>query len=274
MNIGLFVVATEHSMPVADLARAAEDRGFESLWFPEHSHIPVDSAYPGGLPIPKDYAHTLDPFICLAAAAAVTDKIRLGTGICLLIERDTIMTAKEVATIDLMSNGRFEFGIGGGWNQKEMANHGTDFTTRFAKLADQIAAMKVIWANEEAAYEGPFTSFGPMWSWPKPVQSPHPPILLGGESIHTMRRVIDYCDGWIPRARDPEKVLAGMQQMKAMAAEAGRKIDVSVFAIPPEPIWVSRFGDAGARRCILLLAAADEEKTLKRLDRYAALLNP
>jgi probable F420-dependent oxidoreductase len=272
MHTGLFVVATENSMPIAELAIAAEERGFESLWFPEHSHIPVDSAYPGGIPIPKDYAHTLDPFICLATSAAVTKKIKLGTGICLLIERDTILTAKEVATIDLVSGGRFEFGIGGGWNEKEMANHGTDFTSRFDKLADQIAAMKVIWSQEDVEYHGPFVDFAPMWSWPKPVQDPHPPILLGGESIHTMRRIIDYCDGWLPRARDPEKLIEGMQQLERMASEAGRQIPVSIFAMPPEASWAKRFEEAGAKRGILLLPAASSEDTLRRLDKYAELV--
>jgi probable F420-dependent oxidoreductase len=273
MNIGLFVVATENSMPVTDLAVAAEQRGFDSLWFPEHSHIPIDSAYPGGIPIPEEYAHTLDPFICLASAASVTSTISLGTGICLLIERDTILTAKEVATIDLVSHGRFEFGIGGGWNQKEMAHHGTEYTTRFEKLADQIAAMKIIWSQDVAEYHGAFVDFSASWSWPKPVQSPHPPILLGGESIHTLRRVIEYCDGWLPRARDPELVLRGMDTLQQMASEAGRDIPVSVFGVPPKADILERFEEAGAKRCIILLPADDESKTLSRLDDYAELIS-
>lgn len=272
MNIGLFIVATEISMPIVDLAPAAEQRGFESLWFPEHSHIPLDSAYPGGMTIPEAYAHTLDPFICLAVAASVTNEIRLGTGICLLIERDTLLTAKEVATIDLVSKGRFEFGIGGGWNQKEMAHHGTEYATRFDKLADQIAAMKIIWGEEVAEYHGPFVDFNPSWSWPKPIQTPHPPILLGGESIHTLRRVVAYCDGWLPRARDPEQVLAGMQQLKQMADEAGREIPVSVFGIAPKVDMINQFEAAGAKRCIILLPAENESRTLERLDAYAELI--
>lgn len=272
MNIGLFVVATENSMPIIDLASAAEQRGFESLWFPEHSHIPLDSTYPGGMAIPEAYGHTLDPFICLAVAASVTKQIRLGTGICLLIERDTLLTAKEVATIDLVSNGRFEFGIGGGWNQKEMAHHGTEYATRFDKLADQIAAMKILWSEEVAEYHGPFVDFSPSWSWPKPIQTPHPPILLGGESIHTLRRVVAYCDGWLPRARDPEQVLIGMQQLKQMADEAGREIPVSVFGVAPKIEFMSQFEAAGAKRCIILVPAENESKTLERLDVYAELI--
>jgi probable F420-dependent oxidoreductase len=273
MHIGLFVVATENSMPIVDLAPAAEQLGFESLWFPEHSHIPLDSAYPGGIPIPEEYAHTLDPFICLATAASVTNTIRLGTGICLVIERDTILTAKEVATIDLVSNGRFEFGIGGGWNQREMAHHGTEYKTRFDKLEDQITAMKVIWSEAVAEHHGPFVDFNPSWSWPKPVQSPHPPILLGGESIHTLRRVVAYCDGWLPRARDPENVFNGMLQLKELADKAGRDIPVSVFGVAPKIDLINQFKAAGAKRCIILLPAENESKTLERLDRYANLIS-
>lgn len=272
MDIGLFVVATGSSMPLVDLAPAAEQRGFESLWFPEHSHIPLDSTYPGGIPIPKDYAHTLDPFICLTAAATTTQKIKLGTGICLVIQRDTIFTAKQVATLDLISNGRFEFGIGAGWNEKEMAHHGTDYKSRFDKMADQIKAMKVIWGQEVAEYHGPFVDFNPSWSWPKPVQTPHPPILLGGESIHTLRRVVDYCDGWLPRLRDPELVLKGMAQLKQMATDAGREIPVSVFATPPKAEIIKQFSDAGAKRCIILLPADNATNTLARLDEYAELI--
>ena len=270
MDLGLFVVATEKSMPIAQLAVAAEERGFESLWIPEHTHIPLDSAYPGGVPIPKDYAHTLDPFITLAVAASVTTRIRLGTGICLVIERDTISTAKEISTLELISGGRFEFGIGAGWNQKEMENHGTDYKTRFTKMADQIKAMRTIWSQEEAEYHGPFVDFDPMWAWPKPVQT-RLPVLLGGESIHTLKRVVDYCDGWLPRAREPEMVLQGMKTLKTLADEAGRNIPVSVFAAPPK--WLSRFDDAGAKRCILILPAADTQATLSRLDQYAELIS-
>ena len=198
MRIGLFVVATEASMPITHLAQEAEDRGFDSLWIPEHSHLPTASKYPGGLSIPRDYAHTFDPFVTLGAAAAVTSRIKLATGICLVIERDTIFTAKQVATLDQVSNGRFEFGIGAGWNRIEMEHHGTDYPSRFRRLREQIIAMKTIWTEEEASFDGEFVKFGPMWSWPKPVQRPHPPIWLGGESIHTMRRIIDFCDGWLP----------------------------------------------------------------------------
>lgn len=271
MDLGLFVIATQYAMPINELAKAAEERGFESIWIPEHSHIPLDSTYPGGLPIPKDYSYTYDPFISLAIAASATSTIRLGTGICLVIERDTITMAKEVSTLDNLSDGRFEFGIGAGWNQKEMENHGTHYKTRFNKLRDQILAMRTIWTEEEAEYHGDFVNFDPMWAWPKPIQQPSPPVLLGGESIHTLRRIVDYCDGWLPRARDPEKVLRGMDTLRRLAVEANREIPVSIFAAPPK--LLSRFADAGAKRSILILPAENTEATLKRLDDYAKLIS-
>lgn len=270
MDIGLFVIASNQAMNLVELAQEAEVRGFESLWVPEHSHLPTASKYPGGLPIPKDYAHTYDPFVALTAMAAVTEKIKLGTGICLIIERDTIFTAKQVATIDQISNGRFEFGIGAGWNKIEMEHHGTDYSTRFRKMKEQIKAMQVIWRDEEASFDGEFVNFESMWSWPKPVQAPHPPIWLGGESVHTMRRIIDYCDGWLPRVRDPEMVLEGMNTLKNLGAEAGRDIPVSAFSMPPK--YASQFRDAGAQRAIMMLPAEDRDATLQRLDQYASLI--
>src|ERR671919_708128 len=197
MKIGVYVFATDYSMPIAELARALEERGFESLFVPEHTHIPASrrSPWAGGRELPRHYSHTLDPFVALAAAAAVTTKLRIGTGICLLTEHDPIVTAKAVASLDLISNGRFELGIGAGWNAEEMEHHGTAFATRFRVMEERAKAMKAIWTQDEASYEGEFTRFDPIWSWPKPVQKPHPPILLGGESKHTLRRVMDFCDG-------------------------------------------------------------------------------
>src|SRR5262245_15820494 len=181
---GVLMFPTAYAIPPNRLAAAAEARGFESLFFPEHTHIPASrrTPWPGGAELPREYSHTLDPFVGLAAAAAATRTLRLGTGICLLTERDPIVTAKEVATLDLISGGRFEFGIGAGWNVEEMANHGTAFDTRFRVMVDRAKAMQAIWTEDEAAYHGEFTSFEPIWSWPKPVQKPHPPILLGGET--------------------------------------------------------------------------------------------
>ncbi len=276
MELGVFAFATEYSMPVGELAAAAEARGFESLWLPEHTHIPASrrTAYPGGGELPREYAHTLDPFVALAIAAASTRRLRLGTGVCLLIERDTLTTAKTVATLDHASGGRFELGVGGGWNREEMEHHGTSYPTRFGKLEEQVAALREIWSRDQAEYHGKFVDFGPVWSWPKPVQRPHPPILFGGESPHTLRRVVELGAGWLPRARAPERVLAGMAELRALAGRAGRppeSIDVSVFAPPTDPAWIARFAEAGAKRTILWLPAEPAEATLRRLDRYTEL---
>jgi probable F420-dependent oxidoreductase len=276
-GIGVFYFATEYGMPVVDVARELEKRGFESLWVPEHTHIPASrkSPYFGGAELPKEYSHTLDPFVALTAAAAVTERIRLGTGISLIIERDTIATAKSAASLDLVSNGRFEFGLGGGWNREEAEHHGVDWPTRFKRLEEQIEALKLIWTEEEAEYHGQFVDFDPIWSWPKPVQEPHPPILIGGETIHTLRRIVRLADGWIPRARNPEAVFSGLETLKRLCEEADRHPDsiaVSVFAPQPDPEVIERLKQAGARRIIFWLPPEPEEKTLQRLDRYGGFL--
>jgi probable F420-dependent oxidoreductase len=264
-------------MPVVDVARELEKRGFESLWVPEHTHIPASrkSPYFGGAELPKEYSHTLDPFVALTAAAAVTERIRLGTGISLIIERDTIATAKSAASLDLVSNGRFEFGLGGGWNREEAEHHGVDWPTRFKRLEEQIEALKLIWTEEEAEYHGQFVDFDPIWSWPKPVQEPHPPILIGGETIHTLRRIVKLADGWIPRARNPEAVFSGLETLKRLCEEADRDPDsiaVSVFAPQPDPEVIESLKQSGARRIIFWLPPEPEEKTLQRLDRYGGFL--
>jgi probable F420-dependent oxidoreductase len=199
MHTGIAIFDTDYSIPIQDLARAAEERGFESLWVPEHTHIPTSRKSPfAGGELPEQYKRTHDPFVALMAAAAATKNLKVGTGICLVIERDTITTAKSVASLDALSNGRFLFGIGGGWNAEEMEHHGTDFKTRFKKLEEQMRAMKEIWTKDVAEFRGTYVKFDPIWAWPKPAQKPHPPILLGGESIHTLRRVVDFCS---PRPR-------------------------------------------------------------------------
>src|SRR5215510_3238680 len=185
---------TRYSIGIVELARAVEERGFESLFVPEHTHIPTSrrSPWPGGADLPPEYRETLDPFLALTAAATVTERIRLGTGICLVVERDPITTAKEVATLDLLSGGRFLFGIGGGWNREEMENHGTDPKQRFKVMRERVLAMKEIWTKEEPSYRGRFVRFDPIWSWPKPVQRPHPPILIGGSGDRVLERVVEY----------------------------------------------------------------------------------
>lgn len=279
MDIGLFNFATDYSMGVADLAREAEARGFESLWVPEHTHIPASrrSPYPGGGELPREYSHTLDPFAALAAAAAVTSTLKLGTGITLIIERDTIAAAKAAATVDHLSGGRFLFGLGGGWNREEAEHHGTEWATRFQRLEEQMQAIKAIWTQDEAAFHGRFVSFDPIWCWPKPVQKPHPPLILGGETVHTLRRIVRHGDGWLPRARKPEQVLEGITALRRLAADAGRDpagISISVFALPPEPRWVARFREAQVDRIIFWLPPADGDATRRHLDHYGAFLTP
>jgi probable F420-dependent oxidoreductase len=245
---------------------------------PEHTHIPTSrrSPFAGGQQLPEQYKHTLDPFVALTAAAAATTKLRLGTGICLIIERDTITTAKSVASLDLLSHGRFEFGLGGGWNAEEMGHHGTDFNTRFKRLEEQVRALKEIWTKDVAEFHGKFVNFDPIWAWPKPEQKPYPPILLGGESSYTLQRVVDFCDGWFPRGRAPEKVVAGTKELKERAARAGRDmrtISVSAFAAPPDRAVLDQFSGAGVTRSILLLPPEPREKVLPLLDQYAKLLH-
>src|SRR6202008_3101339 len=205
MHYGVFIFPTDYSIRIDELARAAEERGFESLFVTEHTHIPTSrrTPFPGGGPLPKEYSHTLDPFIGLTAAAAVTKNLKVGTGICLVIEHDPITLAKTIASLDLLSNGRFLFGIGAGWNAEEMENHGTEFKSRFRLLRERILAMKEIWTKDEAQYHGEFVNFDKIWSYPKPVQKPHPPALMGGDGPTTFDRVIEFCNGWIPLGYRP-----------------------------------------------------------------------
>jgi probable F420-dependent oxidoreductase len=277
MKIGFYYFATDYSMPLVEVARALEERGYESLFVPEHTHIPASrrTPWPGGAELPREYSHTLDPFVGLAAAAAATRNLRLGTGICLLTERDPIVTAKAVATLDLISNGRFEFGIGAGWNVEEMANHGTAFETRFRVMVDRAKAMQAIWTQDEAAYHGEFTSFEPIWSWPKPVQKPHPPILLGGETKHTLRRVMEFCDGWFPRGRAFADPQAEMSRLRAAAEEAGRDIrtvSTTLFGTKPEERYVAQCKAAGVDRALFALPPAGRDKVLPVIDEYTAFL--
>ena len=276
-DIGIFYFATEYGHNVVDVARDAEQRGFESLWLPEHTHIPVSrkTPYAGGAELPKEYAHTLDPFVALAAVATATKHIRLATGISLLIERDTITMAKTLATLDLLSNGRAILGVGGGWNREEAEHHGVEWSQRFQKLEEQITAIKIIWANDEASFHGEHVRFDPIWSWPKPIQRPRPPILLGGETDHTLRRVIKYCDGWLPRARDPEIIVRGIARLNELAEEAGRdpeSISVNVFAPRPDAELIDRFKGMGVARIVLWLPPEDSDAVSQRLDGYTRFL--
>ena len=277
MHTGVFMVSTDYSMRIDDLARETDARGFESLFVPEHTHIPTSrrSPFGGGGELPKEYWHTVDPFVGLMAAASVTKNLKVGTGICLLIERDTIVTAKAAATLDFLSNGRFLFGIGAGWNAEEMENHGTDFKTRFKKMGEQVRAMKEIWTKDEPKFHGEYVHFDPLWSWPKPVQKPGPPILLGGESGHTLQRVVDYCEGWFPRGRAADKIIPGLKDLEQRAAKAGRDmktISVSVFGAAPDAAVLDSYRKAGITRAIFRLPSEGRDTILPMLDTYAKLI--
>ena len=278
MNIGVYIFPTEYSIPIVELACHLEDRGIESLFVPEHTHIPASrrTPFPSGGPLPKEYSHTLDPFVALAAVASRTTKLRIGTGICLLIERDPIVTAKVVASLDHLSNGRFELGLGAGWNAEEMQNHGTKFEDRFRVLVDRAKAMQKIWTEVEASYDGEFVQYDSIWSWPKPVQKPHPPLLLGGETKHTLRRVVDFADGWFPRGNKLPDPGAGMEQLQYYADQSGRdmkSLSVTVFRAFSDEAYLEKCRAAGIARVLLPLPSEDSDTVLPLLDQYAKLLS-
>ena len=277
MHVGALMFPTDYAIRPDALARAAEERGYESLCFPEHTHIATSrrSPWPGGPTLPKEYWHTHDLFVALAMAAAATTRLRLGSGICLLVERDPITTAKEVATLDFLSGGRFLFGIGGGWNAEEMEDHGTEFRTRWKLLRERVAAMKRIWTEDEASFEGELVRFPPLWSWPKPVQKPHPPILLGGHGPRALRRVVDYCDGWLPISVRAGDLAADLADLHRIAREKGRdpaSISISVYGAPMDGDALARLRELGVERAIFALPSADADAALRLLDRGAALV--
>jgi probable F420-dependent oxidoreductase len=276
MHTGVLMFATDYAIRIDELAHEAESRGFESLFVPEHTHIPTSRRSPfAGGELPKEYWHTVDPFVGLMAAAAATKRLKVGTGICLIIERDTIATAKAAATLDLLSGGRFLFGIGAGWNAEEMENHGTVFKTRYKKMREQVLAMKEIWTKDEPQFHGEFVNFDPIWSWPKPAQSGHPPVILGGESSHTLQRVVDFCDGWLPRGRAAERILPGLEELKTRAAKAGRDmktISVTVFGATPDEAVLDGYRKAGITRALFRLPSESRETILPLLDRHAKLI--
>jgi probable F420-dependent oxidoreductase len=277
MHYGLMMFATDYAVRPDELARAAEERGFESLWLPEHTHIPASrrSPWPGGPDLPKEYWHTYDPFVALSMAAAVTTKLQIATGICLIIERDTITTAKEVASLDHLSNGRFIFGIGGGWNAEEMEDHGTVFKTRWKKMREQIAAMKAIWSEDEAEFHGNFVNFDKLWSWPKPVQKPHPPILLGGHSPQMLQRVVDFCDGWMPigaRAQQFESDLADLRRRAEARGRDPKTVSVTIFGAPADEARIRRYQELGVERVAFGLPSADRDAVMRLIDRYTEVI--
>ena len=279
MKFGINLFATDFGIHPVELGQTLETLGFESLFFAEHTHIPVNrrSPHPYAADINQDYLRCLDPFVALATVAASTNHLRIGTGICLVVERDPITLAKAVATLDHLSGGRFLFGVGGGWNLEEMENHGTDPQRRWKVLRERIEAMKTIWMQDEPAYHGEFISFGPIWQWPKPVQKPHPPILIGGDGANTLKRVVRYGDGWMPvAAYDPNDLTAFKQRvanLNQLAADAGRDpIPVTVMGMPPKLDVLKRYEQIGVERILFWLDSASKDEIIPILEQYADLI--
>lgn len=273
MKFGVYMFPTDYAIDPVSLGRAVEGHGFESLFVPEHTHIPTSrrSPFPGGGELPKEYSHTLDPFVALGAVAAATERLRLGTGICLVIERDPITLAKEVASLDFISGGRVLFGIGGGWNREEMENHGTDPTRRWKVLRERIEAMQQIWTEEAAEYHGEFVDFDPIWQWPKPIQKPHPPVIIGGDGANTLQRVVRYGDGWMPIGRRAD-FKARIDELNRLAAAAGRAdIPVTIFGAAPKPEVIDAYAEAGVERLLFHLPPAPRDEVLPLLEQRAEL---
>jgi probable F420-dependent oxidoreductase len=279
MDFGAAMFFTDYSMRPDDLARALEARGFESVWAPEHSHIPLSrkSPFPGGGDVPKRYYDVMDPFVTLTAAAMATKTLKVATGICLVVQRDPIQTAKLVASIDQISGGRFLFGIGAGWNAEEMEDHGTDFKTRFALMHERVDAMRAIWTQSKAEYHGKYVNFDPMMTWPKPVQKPHPPVLVGGNFPHGARRALAFGDAWMPLASMPSYSDAAefLPRFRQMAAEAGRdpaSVPVQITNVPEDADRLARYRDLGIIRVVASLPSAPADEILPMLDRWAELI--
>ena len=277
MKIGAVMFFTTDSMRPAPLAQELEKRGFESLWVPEHTHIPSSrkTPYPAGGPLIRPYYNIMDPFLVLNAAATVTTKLKIGTGIALIVQRDPIVTAKEVSTIDQLSQGRFLFGVGNGWNQDEIENHGTAFKSRHKLARERIEAMKTIWANEEPEYHGEFVNFDKMKQWPKPFQKPHPPIIVGGRLAFAARRAFRYGDGWIPRDDWLETDgIESIHTFRKMAADAGRdpkSLPISIFRHPDNLDRLKLCRDLEIDRVVFTLPAEKEDKIMPILDRWSEL---
>ena len=275
MKFGIAYFPTAEGVDPATLARMCEERGFESLFFTDHTHIPVSrrTPYPPGGELPPEYSRTYDPFVALMAAAAATRAIKVGTAICLVIERDPIVTAKQVASVDRLSGGRMLFGVGAGWNLEEMENHGTDPSRRFGLMRESVEAMKAIWTNDEAEYHGEQIEFDPIWCWPKPLTEPHPPILVGGHGKKVLDRVLAYGDEWLPnRIGDDERIAARIARLRQAGEEAGRGPIPTTLANAngAETGALELYESSGVHRAVFYLSQGDESDAERRLDRYAA----
>jgi probable F420-dependent oxidoreductase len=270
MEVGLAIFLTDYTIEATRLGRLVEERGFESLLLTEHTHIPVsrETPRPGGGELPAQYSHCNDSFVALGMIAAVTERLRIGTGICLVVQREPIVTAKEVATLDHQSGGRVLFGVGAGWNREEMRNHGTDYRRRFSILRERVEAMKAIWTQDEAEYHGEHVNFDPIWAWPKPRQKPHPPILVGGTGEKVLDRVLAFGDEWMPnRVEDPEALGDRIAELERRAQEAGRgRVPVSVFGAKRDPGFVERLGAAGVNRCFFYVDPVEPAEVERQLD--------
>ncbi len=271
MRFGIATFITDEGIRPDTLGTALEERGFSSLFIAEHSHIPVsrDSPYPSGGELPRRYYRTLDPFVALTAAAVATSRLVLGTGIALLPQRDVIHTAKQVASLDLVSEGRVAFGVGVGWNREEMRNHGTDPTTRGARIDEQLAALKQIWTREQAEFHGKHVDFDPIFAWPKPVQQPHPPIFLGGESKAALRRLAAHGDAWLPRVGTAP---AELRRVRSWLIEQGREnVPFTIFAAGTDDAELAGYAEAEVDEVTLMLDTLGEADTMRSLDRLAAV---
>lgn len=274
LGFGITMFPTDYAIQPVELARAIESRGLDSIFFPEHTHIPAcrTTPFPGGTKLPKEYSHTHDPFVALAACAAVTERIKLGTGICLVIERDPIVLAKEIASLDLISNGRVVLGIGAGWNVEEMENHGADYKNRWKIVREKILAMKEIWNNEEAEFHGDFVDFDPIWCHPKPVQAGGPPIWIGASSKWTHDRVAEYADGWLPIGGMPS---GSLDLLAAACEKRNRKVEnitLALFGAPADVENLQAKVEQGFTEFAFFVPPEPAEKVLPMLDSYCELL--
>ena len=279
LHFGASMFFTDYSMAPGELGKSLEERGFESVWAPEHSHIPLTrkSPFPAGGDLPKKYYDAMDPFVSLTTAAAATKTLKVGTGVCLVAQRDPIQTAKLVASIDQVSSGRFLFGIGNGWNRDEMENHGTVFESRHKLARERVEAMKAIWTQSKPEYHGEFVNFDPMMTWPKPVQKPHPPVIVGGAFPYSARRALRYGDGWIPQAsRGAYAEIADMiPEFRKMATEAGRdvsKIEITVWFPKKDADVMKRYQDLGVSRVVFNLESEKADTILPVIDSWSTLM--
>jgi probable F420-dependent oxidoreductase len=274
MEFGIGYFATHDAVDPASFARLVEERGHESLFFAEHTHIPAsrESPWPAGGELPRKYSHTYDLFVTLTAAALATSRLRVGSGICLVVERDPITTAKEVASVDHLSGGRFEFGVGAGWNREEMENHGTDPRVRMAIMLERIEAMKAIWTQDEASYHGKHVDFDRIWSWPKPAQRPHPPVLVGGNGPTVLDRVLRVGDAWFPNYGFEDL----LERIEELRSRAERPIGVIVMGVPAKAAVLDELQRAGVQRVVRWIPSAGRgpvERALERWEDAIAELN-